>query len=153
MTLPDNLDFERLLKDLRRDEGYRAHPYLCSAGVLTIGYGATTDFDGSPIKEGIVWLPKQANKKLEIDAKDAIKDVLRAFPWCDVLEEPAMRGLVNMAYNLGLTRLSKFKRMLSALKFTFYEHAAREALDSKWASQVGHRATRIAEQFRSCANV
>ena len=33
----------------RRFEGYRAKPYLCPAGVPTIGYGATGYVDGRPV--------------------------------------------------------------------------------------------------------
>jgi len=38
--------------------------------------------------------------------------------------------------------------MLTALEAGEYERAALEALDSKWAKQVGKRADRIATLFR-----
>jgi lysozyme len=38
--------------------------------------------------------------------------------------------------------------MLAALEAGDYETAATEALDSRWAQQVGHRAHNIAERIR-----
>jgi lysozyme len=62
----------------------------------------------------------------------------------------ARRGvLVNMAYNLGVTGLLSFKKMLSAYKKGAFVEAAQHMLDSKWAKQVGDRAKRLAEQMRS----
>ena len=54
-----------------------------------------------------------------------------------------------MAFNLGWPRLSRFKNMIEALKAGDYGRAADEALDSKWADQVGTRAERIATVYRS----
>jgi lysozyme len=53
-----------------------------------------------------------------------------------------------MALNLGWPRLSAFRNMLAALQAMDYATAAREALDSKWAKQVGARAERIAALYR-----
>jgi len=53
-----------------------------------------------------------------------------------------------MCFNLGLSRLLKFEKMLLALETGDYEVAATEALDSLWACQVGTRADRVAELFR-----
>ena len=64
------------------------------------------------------------------------------------MPEPAQRALANMAFNLGVPRLSQFKNMLSALEKGDYNVAAKEALDSNWAKQVGDRANRIAKVFR-----
>ena len=58
------------------------------------------------------------------------------------------RGLINMHMNIGMSRLSGFRNMLSALEDGDYETAASEALDSRWSQQVGNRAKRIADMFR-----
>ena len=49
-----------------------------------------------------------------------------------------------MVYNLGITRLLKFKKMLAALDSGDYELAATEMLDSRYARQVKGRAKRNA---------
>jgi lysozyme len=53
-----------------------------------------------------------------------------------------------MCFNLGMPRLRQFRNMLAALEAGDFETAAREALDSRWAGQVGARAERIAAQIR-----
>ena len=57
-------------------------------------------------------------------------------------------ALVNMAFNLGRTGLSKFVNTLGMVNRHQYAQAADNALKSLWASQVGPRAERIAQQLR-----
>ncbi len=56
---------------------------------------------------------------------------------------------MNMCFNLGWPRLSSFKKMLAALQVKDYETAAREALNVRWAQQVGGRAQRIAHMIKA----
>jgi lysozyme len=49
-----------------------------------------------------------------------------------------------MAYNLGLTKLLGFKKMIAAIKRKDYSAAAVEMLDSKWHIDVGDRAVELA---------
>ena len=56
---------------------------------------------------------------------------------------PIQRAIYNMAYNLGITRLSKFKKMIAAIESGNYDQAGEEAKDSQWYNQVGNRAERI----------
>ena len=66
--------------------------------------------------------------------------------WPDWRDAPAsvQIALYSMAYNLGLPRLTSFIKMRLALGRHDYAQAATEALDSKWAGQVGRRAEDIA---------
>jgi lysozyme len=72
----------------------------------------------------------------------------RNLPWWRDLSEARQRAVVNMCFNLGITRLLGFSKALAALKAGQYEEAARQFLDSRWATQVGQRAQRIAELVR-----
>jgi lysozyme len=58
-----------------------------------------------------------------------------------------MRVLANMAFNAGVDGLLKFRRMLLAVERGHYDQAAREMLQSKWATQVFGRAVRLAEMM------
>jgi len=51
-----------------------------------------------------------------------------------------------MAFNLGITRLLNFKKFLGALELKHYKTAAEEMMDSRWATQVGPRATRLRDR-------
>jgi lysozyme len=63
----------------------------------------------------------------------------------DVREE----GLVEMAYNLGQSRLSKFVNMIAAVNAGDWSEAANQATASAWFNQVGQRAVRIVGQLRN----
>lgn len=126
--------------DLKRDEGLRLKPYRDSVGKLTIGYGRNLDDMGITEDE--------AEALLDRDIERAAADLDRALPWWSALPEPRRRGLLNMAFNLGMPRLRGFKKMLAALQAGDGRRAAKEALDSKWARQVGARAERIAALYR-----
>ena len=139
------IDIERLKTALVRDEGFRGHAYQCSEGYWTIGIGRLIDEDqGGSISEG------EARMLLENDLQKFFRELDRNLDWWRELPAAAQEGLVNMCFNLGYTKLSKFSDMLAALQAGEYEVAAAEALDSRWAEQVGARSERIAEMFRSC---
>lgn len=129
---------------LRRDEGTRLKPYKDSLGILTIGVGRNLEDRGISNEE--------ADLMLSNDIHYHIKELLKARPW--IAQKPvAIRlGLYNMAFNMGIPRLLGFEKMLERIYVDDYEGAAKEALDSKWAKQVGKRAERIAELFRNASN-
>ena len=51
-----------------------------------------------------------------------------------------------MSFNLGITRLLKFKKFLTALEVKNWDNAAVEMMDSRWAKQVGPRAVRLKDR-------
>ena len=63
------------------------------------------------------------------------------------LDQVRQEALVNMCFNLGFTRLTKFTNMMAAMAEGKYSLAATEALDSKWAKQVGKRSRDIAHML------
>jgi lysozyme len=141
--MPD-LNITKLRDDLARDELLRLKPYKCTAGYLTIGYGRNLEGNGITREE--------ADAMLDHDIRSVSKDLDKNIPWWRQMPEPAQRGLINMAFNLGWPRLKLFANMLAALKSGNYFEAAQHALDSKWSFQVGDRATRIAELFMVSEN-
>jgi len=54
-----------------------------------------------------------------------------------------------MAFNLGTKGLMKFKNTLALIQAGKFDDAAHAMLASKWASQVGIRATRLARQMQT----
>ena len=57
--------------------------------------------------------------------------------------------LMDMAFNMGVPRLCKFKLMWNAIHEQNWEAASREMLDSRWARQVGRRAKILSEAMKS----
>lgn len=131
MTLIDTLK-----ADLRRDEGLRTRLYQCSEGVYTIGIGRNLE------SKGIT--PSEAEYLLSNDVDEVVRDLDRVYPWWRGLSFDQQRGLANMAFQLGMTRLRQFKRVLAALEAHNGPAAAVAALDSLWARQTPERARRVA---------
>lgn len=57
--------------------------------------------------------------------------------------------LMDMAFNMGVPRLCKFKNMWNAIYEQNYEAASREMMDSRWARQVGRRAVILSDAMKS----
>jgi len=130
---------------IRRHEGVRAHPYTDSVGKLTIGVGRNLSDRGLSVPE-INFLYEN-----DYQIACAILDIW-AEGWTDWPLGPRL-ALISMAYNLGGPRLNSFARMRAALLASDFEAAAREALDSKWASQTGRRSIEIAALIRGDLSV
>ena len=136
-----DVDFTKLIKDLRRDEGVRYKPYKDTEGILTIGIGTNLDA-GLDDTEVDFLCRHRASKVLE--------QMGYRWPWMFTqLNEPRLRVMTNMAYNLGVDGLASFKNTLQALQDQRYDDAAKAILDSKYAKQVGKRAERIAYAIKN----
>ena len=55
----------------------------------------------------------------------------------------------NMMFNLGYTRLSKFRGMKRGVDSRNWEEAADEMVDSRWYTQVTNRADRLVVRMRN----
>jgi lysozyme len=130
-----------LLDQLKRDEGLRLTPYRCTAGKLTIGYGRNLEDVGISKEE--------AEFLLASDAAKAQISVAKALPWFTKLTIPRQAVLVNMAFNMGIAGLLKFKNTLRLIETGEYAEAAKAMLDSKWAEQTGQRALRLSVQLNT----
>ena len=130
-----------LVQQLMRHEGYRQYPYTDTVGKLTIGVGRNLDDVG--ISED------EATHLLENDILVARNELLFAFPAFSQMQPVRQDALINMVFNMGITRFKGFKNMISALVAQNYPLAADEMLDSKWARQVGSRADELAYQMRT----
>ena len=115
-------------------------PYQDSEGIWTIGYGHNSQ--AKHITE------RTAQIILLDDMLDARNDCFKVFPDFDTFSQGRQDAFVNMVFNLGLTRFSGFKRMISAIKKRDWNKAADEAYNSKWRVQVKGRATEIIEMIR-----
>ena len=131
----------QLLKQIVRHEGSKNRMYLDSEGIRTIGVGH--NLETMPISDRAVMVI------LEDDIEIAIMDLNRAFPWVKHLDEVRRDVLINMAFNMGISTLKEFERMLAAIQANNFQLAAAEMLDSKWARQVGSRAYELADQMRT----
>lgn len=133
------IDYTLLCNELRRDEGVEKKPYFDSVGKLTIGVGRNLEDNGLSDDE--------INLLLNNDIARTIKELMDSFDWFNALSPARKRAIVNMAFNLGISRFKKFKKMIRALSIGHYNRASIEALDSRWSKQVGLRSERIANMI------
>lgn len=136
------MDKNLLLEDLKRDEGYVPHAYLCSLGFWTIGYGTLIDKRGGGIPEDIAAL------LLERHVNENVDKLNKALPWVKEHPEHVQRALNNMAYQMGVAGLLKFANTLSLIQRKKYDEAADNALKSLWAKQTPNRAKVVTDLLR-----
>ena len=153
---------EDLVKKLITHEGLRLQVYQDTLGIDTIGIGRNLE-DRGITKEELDWMdiPNMAIVHTEgITEADAMylaendvqiveEELLRAHPCVDRLDAVRQLICIDMAFNMGVPRLCKFKKMWAAIEAEDYPTAAKEMLDSRWATQVKGRATKLANAMHN----
>jgi lysozyme len=130
------MDIEALKNQLILHEGLKLEPYECTAGKLTIGVGRNI--------EDIGITEDEARYLLDNDILRVCDELDRNLSWWRDLSDVRQRVLVDMVFNLGISRFMQFQNAISAIESGDYDKAAEEMLDSRWAKQVGQRAHRLA---------
>lgn len=132
---------QKLKALLVRHEEYRQFPYTDSTGHLTVGIGRNLTNRGISTTE--------AFQLLDDDIIYFSSKLAHYLDCYNELTEPRQIALIDMCFNLGLQGFLHFKEMIAALNSHDYHRAANEMLDSKWAEQVGERATCLANIVRT----
>jgi len=125
---------------LIRQEGLKLKPYRDSVGKLTIGVGHNLEDAGISEAAAYVIL----DEDIAVAASEAAK--LPVFAGLDPVRQDV---LIDMIFNMGLPRLRGFVNMLGALADNNWDEAAKQMLDSRWATQVGSRANELAQMIKS----
>lgn len=138
-------------EDIIRHEGYVREIYLDTEKLPTFGVGhLVTELDpeytwpvGSPVTD------ERILQAFHDDFMVALKDAQELFDDFNSHSLTVQRVLVNMAFNLGRTRLGKFKNMIAAVNDKDYSRAADEMIDSRWYRQVGRRSKELVEMMKT----
>ena len=143
------MNIDILRKEIEADEGCKYETYHCSEGHLTGGIGhLITEWDeeiySGPIGTSIP--EEQVQEWFEKDVQTAINDCKDIFNDFDSLPEDIQHVLINMAFQLGGPRLSKFKRMIAAVEVEDYREMSLEMEDSRWFKQTPNRAQRLIDR-------
>jgi lysozyme len=144
----NNENLQKLIAELRRDEGVRYSPYNDTKGIPTVGVGHNLNSKPLPAGWKYPLNDMQINSLLDDDLEDVFHDLDRNLPWWTDLNDVRQRALANMAFNLGITKLLGFRNTLVAMRQGKYDAAADGMLASAWATQVKGRATRLADMMR-----
>ena len=150
-----------LIDQLILHEGLKLHVYKDHLGIDTIGVGRNLEDRGITdgelafmnllkpeiYEQGIT----EANARflLSNDIDIVEEELYDAHPCIDRLDDVRVRVLLDMAFNMGVPRLRKFKNMWAGIHEGDYVRASLEMLDSRWATQVGQRAVRLSSAMKT----
>lgn len=150
------------IKKLIAHEGLRLEVYKDSLGIDTIGIGRNLE-DRGITKEELDWMDipnmaivhtmgiteADAMYLAENDVQIVEEELVRAHPCVNKLDAVRQLVVMDMAFNMGVPRLCKFKNMWNAIHEENYIAAAKEMLDSRWANQVKSRSTKLANAMHN----
>ena len=138
---------EAVYDQLKIDEGVVYEIYLDHLGYKTFGVGHIV-LESDPEHGYAVGEPVSVERVIECfngDLDVAVSECVALYGadiWCGFPGE-VQEILVNMMFNLGRPRLSKFRKMNAHLEDGEWASAAIEGRDSRWYRQVGNRAERL----------
>ena len=134
----------KLTEMLKRHEGVRKYGYSDPMGYLTVAVGRNIDARG-----GLGLSDTEIEFLLRNDI-DRVREELKSnFPWFHNLKKARKDAMIDICFNLGITKLLKFEKALAAMAEEDYITASNEFLDSRWAVQVGNRAMELAEMIET----
>lgn len=130
-----------LVDELKDLEGFSGMPYLDHLGKDTIGYGTLLPIT----REEADLLLRFRLDKFKANLRESVSN---EYPTLAIKDE-AWEILYNMAYQMGVAGVLKFRNMFVALVREDYVSAATEMLDSLWARQTSKRAKKLASRMRN----
>jgi lysozyme len=137
------MNIERLRLQITKHEGIELMPYRCTSDKLTIGVGRNIEDRGIS--------HETAMQMLDEDIDICINELQQTVSYWDDLPERVQEALINLCFNMGISRLMAFKKTFGFLREGMYEKAADELLESRYANQVGQRAIDVANMIREGA--
>lgn len=119
------------------------YAYQDSLGYWTIGVGRLIDkrLGGGLSDDEIEYLLSNDMKKAELTARKLVKNF-------DALTDNRKVVILDLAFNLGETKLAKFVNTLKAINEGRWEDAAKGMENSLWYKQVGRRSKKLVQMMR-----
>jgi GH24 family phage-related lysozyme (muramidase) len=161
----DNL-YNHCRNFIPKNEGIRNEVYKDSEGIPTIGIGfnlqrsdakrmlSSLGYDYDQLLSGRSKLSDEDMWKLfDNDLRSAISDAGRLVSNFDRLPDSARLVIVDMVFNLGPSRFSKFRKAIRAFERLDFGTAADEMVNSRWYHQVGDRSKRNVGIIRGLSKV
>jgi len=145
------MNIKTLREQLEIDEGVKYDIYNDHLGYPTFGIGhlvIKSDPENGQ-KVGTSVSRERVQEAFETDVLSVIKDCDKLYNDFDELPEEVQQIIANMMFNMGRTRLSKFRGMKRGVDARDWDAAADEMVDSAWYRQVTNRADRLVQRMRS----
>ena len=136
---------EDVRDEIIADEGKVLRVYTCSAGHKTCGIGHLI-LSSDPENDLAIGDEITEDRCSELFSRDlaiTLMECERLLSSFSSYPVEVQKIIVNMMFNLGRPRLSKFRKFLAAVKEGDWVRAADEMQDSLWARQLPERSGRL----------
>ena len=145
------MNIDQLRKELERDEGVKYEVYHDHLGYPTFGIGHLITDDDPECGAGVGTevSDDRVKEAFSSDVETVLSDCERLYEDFRDLPEEAQLIIANMMFNMGYTRLSKFRGMKRGVDARDWTAAADEMVDSRWYKQVTNRANRLVGRMRN----
>ena len=130
---------EKRLTEL--NEGRSSKIYTDTVGKTTVGVGHNLSDLG--VSEAVIDL------MLSEDHERARTDLLRVYPWATELDPVRLAAFIDLSFNLGIAKLSRFRNTIAAIKAKEWISVGKHLRQSLWYQQVGKRGPRIIKMFET----
>ena len=144
-----DIDIDQLREQLIIDEGQVNEIYKDHLGYPTFGIGHLV-LESDPeygLEDGTAVSEERVKLVFEEDVQSVLGDCKKLHDGWDGYPQEVKQIVANMMFNMGLTRLSKFKKHNAALQCGDWKGAAVEGRDSRWYKQVTNRAERLMKRL------
>jgi len=135
------MNLEAIRNRLVLEEGLKLTPYKCTANKLTIGVGRNIQDRGIS--------NETAMQMLDEDIDIMVNELRENLSWFDKQNDAIQGVLIDLCFNMGISRLLMFVQTLKLIEQGQYAMAADELLDSKYAAMLPARSKRNAEILRA----
>lgn len=142
------IDDDRLQQEIIDHEGgIILKPYKDHLGHWTIGAGhLVKDREKHEFRDGITY--ETGLKLFLVDYTIAKRDMQTFLKPCGDTENIVKEVCIEMAFQLGLTKLMMFKKFQKKIMEKDWNGAIEEMRDSKWYNQTPNRATALMKKMR-----
>ena len=138
-------DYTELKNKIKKHEGYRDHIYLDSLSIPTFGYGHMVLPDDDLV-EGKHYPIEVAEEYFDKDFSICLSDAEKLIGDIE-LNHVQKCCIIQMCYQLGSPRTSKFKKMWQALRDGDFQEASAQIIDSQWHKQTPGRCEEVAAEM------
>ena len=135
----------KLIKRIKKNEGFSSIPYKDQLGFLTIGYGHLILSEEKYLTE-----TKQTKAKLEKlfiqDFKNALKDY-KKYLKKNISNKKDEELLIEMVFQIGIKGVLRFKKLLSNMRKKNEYLVCFEMMNSLWYKQTPKRVKALIKIF------
>jgi len=141
----NNLRYLKLIKRIKKNEGFSSRPYKDQLGFLTIGYGHLILSNEKHLTEKK--LSKAKLEKIFIqDFKNTIKDY-KKYLKKKTFNKKEEELLIEMVFQIGARGVLKFKNLLGNMRKKNKHLVCFEMMNSLWYNQTPKRVKELIKIF------